>query len=124
LVADELSAKDFQRRKSYEWELTPRSDHDYPGSSLAEPTTPIDDVHADAGGTHCPVPTGRAELAGSLQRAVVTTWKYDPVSKNVTLKIQSISGKDTTAYSASITSTYADGSTDALPDGRASSEYL
>jgi hypothetical protein len=78
----------------------------------------------DAGGTNYVIPTDRAELIGSLQGAVVTTWKYDPDSKNVTLKIQNISGKDITAYSVSITMTYADGSTDALPDGRASSERL
>jgi hypothetical protein len=36
--------------------------------------------------------------------------------------MQNISGKVITAYSVSITMTYADGSTDALPDGRASSE--
>jgi hypothetical protein len=40
------------------------------------------------------------------------------------LKIQNISGKVITAYSVSITMTYADGSTDALPDGRASSGRL
>jgi hypothetical protein len=51
----------------------------------------------DAGGTNYAIPTGRAELAGSLQGAVVSTWKYDPDSKNVTLKIQNISGKDITA---------------------------
>jgi hypothetical protein len=77
-----------------------------------------------AGGPSYVIPTDRVELADSLQGAVVTTWKYDPDSKNVTLKIQNISGKDITAYSVSITTTYADGSTDALPDGHASSEQL
>jgi hypothetical protein len=78
----------------------------------------------DAGGTNYVIPTGHAELAGALQGAVVTTWKYDPDSRNVTLKIQNVSGKVITAYSVSITMTYADGSSDALPDGRASSERL
>ena len=78
----------------------------------------------DSDGTNYSIPTTRAELAGSLQGAVVTTWKYDPDSKNVTLKIQNISGKIITAYSVSITMTYADGSTHALPDGRASSERM
>jgi hypothetical protein len=78
----------------------------------------------DAGGTNYVIPPGRAELADSVQGAVVTTWKYDPDSKNVTLKIQNLSGKIITAYSVSITMTYADGSTDALPDGGASSERL
>jgi hypothetical protein len=78
----------------------------------------------DAGGTNYAIPTDRAALAGSLQGAVVTSWKYDPDSKNVTLKIQNISGKVITAYSASITMTFSDGSTDALPDGLASSERM
>jgi hypothetical protein len=78
----------------------------------------------DAGGTNYMIPTSRTELADSLQGAVVTTWKYDPDSKNVTLKLQNISGKVITAYSVSVTITFSDGSTDALPDGRASSERL
>jgi hypothetical protein len=77
-----------------------------------------------AGGPSYVIPTDRVELADSLQGAVVTTWKYDPDSKNVTLKIQNVSGKEITAYSVSITTTYADGSTDALPDGHASSEHM
>jgi hypothetical protein len=78
----------------------------------------------DAGGTNYAIPTGHAEVAGSLQPVVWTSWKYDADSKNVTLKLQNISGKVITAYSVSITITFSDGGTDALPDGRASSERL
>jgi hypothetical protein len=49
--------------------------------------------------------------------AVVQSWKYDPETKVLSLKIVNPSDKDITAYNVAIILKYADGTTHALPDG-------
>ena len=62
------------------------------------------------------VPAALPQVKG----AVVQTWHYDPQQKAVVLRLVNVSNKDVTAYSISITLTYADGSTD-YTDGRPNS---
>jgi hypothetical protein len=56
----------------------------------------------------------------SAQGLVVEKWKYDPETKILSLKLVNTSGKLITGYGWSVIHTYADGSTDALPDGHPS----
>jgi len=50
----------------------------------------------------------------------VEKWKYDPETKNLSLKFVNTSGKLILGYGWSVIQKFADGSTDALPDGRPS----
>src|SRR5262252_5401045 len=51
---------------------------------------------------------------------VVEKWKYDPETKILSLKLVNTSGKLITGYGWSVIHSYADGTTDALPDGQPS----
>lgn len=63
-----------------------------------------------------------AQAPRAVTGAVVESWKYDAETKAVSLKMVNRSTKDITAYNVAIIMTYADGSTDALPNGVASHE--
>ncbi|HKW63211.1 MAG TPA: hypothetical protein VJN89_11745 [Candidatus Acidoferrum sp.] len=56
--------------------------------------------------------------------AEVQSWKYNPETKMISLKLVNTSGKDITSYNMAIILTYADGTTDALPGGVAPSERM
>ena len=56
----------------------------------------------------------------STSGLVVEKWKYDPETKILSLKLVNTSGKVVTAYGLSLIDKFTDGTTDALPDGRAS----
>lgn len=56
--------------------------------------------------------------------AVLQSWKYDPETKVLSLKIVNTSDKDITAYNMAIIVKYADGTTDALRNGIPSHERM
>jgi hypothetical protein len=55
---------------------------------------------------------------------VVQSWKYDEETKLLSLKIVNASDRDITAYNVAIILKYADGTTDALPNGVPSQERM
>jgi len=57
----------------------------------------------------CSLAVGWAQAPPARIGAVVQTWKYDPLTNTVTLKIVNNSHKDITAFNIAIKETYADG---------------
>jgi hypothetical protein len=65
------------------------------------------------------VPAALPQVKG----AVVQTWHYDPQQKAVVLRLVNTSNKDVTAYSISITVTYADGGSDLHPQANGNGAF-
>src|SRR5689334_4958999 len=61
-------------------------------------------------------------LRASTPGAVLESWKYEPKTKTLSLKMVNTSNKDITAYNIVFTLKYVDGTTNALSNGSLSSE--